>query len=183
MPQRWPDEIENAMARAVIDGKGTADTHRAILDGTLPGLSRAYELPKRTFYEKLAKVRANLRRQSGTARTDTPILAEIARDVREAAPEALEAAPTAEQEPRESREEAKARAEYEARIARAIAAVKEAERKHLANKKEAEARARGVLADYERRQRERFTPSPPRKRERIKVRDPNCPWRVYTVLD
>lgn len=183
MPQRWPDEIEIAMARAVIDGVGTADMHRGIRDGSLPGLSRAYELPGRTFYEKLAKVRDRLRKHSGTATESTAVLAEIARDAQAAREADKPVEPEQPQEPRESPQEAAARAEYEARIARAIASVKAIEQQHREEREQAEAPARRVLAEYERRQRERFTPSPPAKRQRRKVRDPDHPWRVYTVLD
>jgi hypothetical protein len=62
MSNRWPQEIDRAIADAVVAGVPTSRILAGIRDGSLDGLSGGYSgYPDRTFYDALARVRGRLR--------------------------------------------------------------------------------------------------------------------------
>jgi hypothetical protein len=75
--RKWPEEIERAIAEAVIRGDRTGAILAGIRDGSLPGLSRAYEVPQRTFYDSLCRVRRRLRDVVAPPETDDTFLREL----------------------------------------------------------------------------------------------------------
>jgi hypothetical protein len=59
--RKWPIEVENAIGQAIIAGTPTTTIYREVLSGTLPGLERGYAMPKRTYWQTVARVRKRMR--------------------------------------------------------------------------------------------------------------------------
>jgi hypothetical protein len=55
--RKWPTEIEDAVARAIVAGVPTMRVYQGVRSGSLEGLSRGYAMPERTFMQTLARVR------------------------------------------------------------------------------------------------------------------------------
>jgi hypothetical protein len=89
MARRWPPEIERSIADAVIRGDRTGAILTGIQDGSLPGLSHAYDLPQRSYYDMLSRVRRRLQAVISPPETDDTFLRELEEEL--AAKEAAQA--------------------------------------------------------------------------------------------
>jgi hypothetical protein len=56
-PAKWPAWIDDVIASALSADKGPEQILRGLHDGSLEGAPRAVPIPRRTFFERLAKVR------------------------------------------------------------------------------------------------------------------------------
>lgn len=78
----WPIELETAIGRAVVNGTRTEEIYRQAIAGELPGVRALPELPKRTFYSTLARVRERLLAalEPNSQDGDSELLARLARE-------------------------------------------------------------------------------------------------------
>ena len=74
---KWPKEVRTSIADAVSRGTATGEMYRQICAGTLPGLSRAYEIPRRTFFQYLSDARREHRAANGQVRRTEPLMPKL----------------------------------------------------------------------------------------------------------
>jgi hypothetical protein len=170
MARRYPPEIERSIADAVIRGDRTGPILRGIQDGSLPGLSRPYDMPQRSYYDMLARVRRRLQAGLSPPDNDDTFLRELDEELAAEAASRVEApeppAPDKpEPPPSENRED---------RIARVVREIEALAAEH----EESEQRERDELVERFRRELDRPKTIPMREAlDRQRRLDPPAPRR------
>jgi hypothetical protein len=88
MARKWPESIEEAVARALLAGVPTVTILRRLRSGELAGLNRAYDLPNRSYYDLLKRVRERMLANSFAPKPESEgrFMAELRRKAVEAPP-------------------------------------------------------------------------------------------------